>query len=444
MDSTATTGRTCEIDGADFITNSDGDATVPFGDKVDRGGTTVWVWTGDNEDEVDNETELFELAVTEADATEPATQISVTTEHGGEKAHLGKSVLYTVQLLDKNGNASKTYSNTLKFTGAVKLDSDGDPANDGILGTGDLPAWRIDPDAAPDNNPATGQYAVADGNTTENKPVGAAGPVIFSTEDGVIDGSDVLIKVEAAAKLAVVDYRGSFAYNRATVTVTDQYGDPIPGIRVHLDSSDNDSANDPTVPVPDDRYLAVGRDGSISIGYERDGKESATQTLTATIEDFDHDGDSSTDKLTSDQAATPATRRVTDGIGKVHWALEAVRDSGDTGRQIQAFDTETNTIFAGNPNDGNYTSDTSNSDPANHTTTYALYMVRYDSNDRFNIDLPDPDGAGAKPDPPIGPASYAAFEKALSKAAGYTVTWTIRGSGSRATNEFNLVVPASS
>ena len=41
-----------------------------------------------------------------------------------------------------------------------------------------------------------------------------------------------------------MDDRG--ADNRVTVTVTDQYGDPIPGVEARVDSEDTDTANEAT------------------------------------------------------------------------------------------------------------------------------------------------------------------------------------------------------
>ena len=397
MDSSATTGYTCEIDGTDYITGADGDTRVPLGDDVDTGGTTVWVWTGDDEDTVDDGAELFELPITEAEAAEPATGISVTTEHAGEKAHLGSSVLYTVQLVDKNGDAvanpNRWYRRALPFV-------DGDNE--------DFPVYEFG------GNP-TGQAAVADG--TASPPTDADGPVIFSTEDGVLDASDIFVKVEPDAEFAVVDERG--ANNRVTVTVTDQYGDPISGVDVRVDSADTDTNNDDTEIVVAGRYLTVGRDGSFSFGYERDGEVSATETLTATIEAFNHDGDDITPALVSDTSTDPMTAS---GSDTVEWAIVGTEGATDP-QQIRAFDTEMNTIFAGDDLD-------------------EVQFVSYDSNDRFNIDRPDPDGVdGPLPNPADAPASYAAFEKALGKATGYTLTWEITGRGSRATNVFSLVIP---
>ena len=408
MDSSATSGYTCEIDGTDHITDADGDARVPLGDSVDMGGTTVWVWTGDDEEKVSADSELFQLDISEAEAAEPATGIMVSTEHGGEKAHLGSSVLYTVQLVDKNGDAvgnpGKQYARTLPFVDADNANLNTYPAAQG------------------------GQAVVADSAT--GVPADSPGAVIFSTEDGVLNAGDINVKVEPSMDFAVVDNRG--ADNRVKVTVTDQYGDPISGIEVRVDSTDTDTDNDDTEIVVAGRYLSVGRNGSFSFGYERDGAVSATETLTATISPYDHDGDGCTQAQIDDAADTACTADntaplvsdttaiplVAAGSDTVEWAVVDT-DGETTAQQIRAFDTEMNTIFVG--------------------ANGSVQFVSYDSNDRFNIDLPAVDGGD---DPPNAPASYGAFERALSKAEGYTLTWTYVGRGSRATNTFNLVVPA--
>ena len=123
------------------------------------------------------------------------------------------------------------------------------------------------------------------------------------------------------------------------------------------------------------------------------------------------------------------------GSAVVHWAIVAETGEVDTARQIHAFDTETNTIFAGTLHDDGVFVSTETNDGV-IVDTNALYAVSYDSNDRFNIDPPED---GEPPvDPPDAAASYAAFERALSKDTGYTLTWEIIGRGSRATNQFNL------
>ena len=126
MDPAADTGYVCEIDGTDNSTGSGGDVSIGLGEG-DDGGTTVWIWTGDDDDTYDNDdTEHFELTISEDEAKKGPAQISITTEHGGEKAHLGSSVLYTIQVENEDGDAvsgdkSSGYSSKLGF-----VDGDGD------------------------------------------------------------------------------------------------------------------------------------------------------------------------------------------------------------------------------------------------------------------------------------------------------------------------------
>ena len=94
----------CEIDGTDLITGGGGDTNVALGD-IDMGGTIVWAWTGDNEDVVNGDTDLYRLDVDESEETSMAERVHVSTDFAGKKAHQGSSVLYTVQLQDAGGDA---------------------------------------------------------------------------------------------------------------------------------------------------------------------------------------------------------------------------------------------------------------------------------------------------------------------------------------------------
>ena len=131
----------CEIDSADEITGGDGNASVPLATIAD-GGTTVWAWTGDNEDKVDGDTDLFRLDIPEGASTAMADRARVSTEHSAAKAHLGSSVLYTVQLQNANGDVTvgadgKKPANflvTLTTTALVPDTTDTDPS-DGITVT---------------------------------------------------------------------------------------------------------------------------------------------------------------------------------------------------------------------------------------------------------------------------------------------------------------------
>ena len=132
---------------------------------------------------------------------------------------------------------------------------------------------------AGDATTATGEFVV--------------GSVTFSTEDSSRETGSVSVK--SAADYVAAAGRG--ASNRATVTVADQYGDPLPGSRVWLTTSLTEEVDGETVAlyqIGGGRSFAVGRDGSYTFGYEREGDGGATEELTA---HWDHDGDtcSSTD-----------------------------------------------------------------------------------------------------------------------------------------------------
>ena len=94
----------CEIDGTDLITGGSGDTTVDVG-STDTGGTTVWAWTGERRGRrLQDGTDPYRLDVPEFVGRTPV-QISVSTEHGGKKAHQGSTVTFTLQIQDIEGEA---------------------------------------------------------------------------------------------------------------------------------------------------------------------------------------------------------------------------------------------------------------------------------------------------------------------------------------------------
>ena len=475
----ATGMHSCEIDGSDLFTGGGGDASVALGD-VNAGGTTVWAWTGDNMDTVGSDTELYQLDVPESAATRVATRVRVSTGFAGAKAHLGSSVLYTVQLEDAMGAVTIGTDNVrprpaqFLVTLSTYAIIDTDPATDGlqpgrnpqgasvvttlplttdadgkatfsVSGLPDpAPSAKVDKytvdiqiQPAPNGN-APAAATDAAGNTSANNyfigatATTAAGDdavnnglvdvkvddttsattfegLVFSTEARDLTAATVSVSPPTAHVAAAA--RG--ASNRATATVADQYGDPIAGAKVTLTSSLNTGAAPATdVVIAGGRAVAVGGDGSYTFGYTRvppTGTLAAAETLTATwvyTQDANNDG-------TADDPASHT------GTATVEWA-GAPAATETSGQDIVSFDTDTNTIFTGG--------------------TGAVVVLNYDSNDRFNIDLPDPDGAGLGADPPQRTSTYAEFERNLGTGTNYDLLWTIAGTGSRAVNTFTLVI----
>ena len=468
-------GYLCEIDGTDMITGGDGDARDALVGGVNDGGTRVWAWTGDSEDTVDDDTDLYVLDISKSEEKAKAAQASVSTEFGGMKQKLGSSVLYTLQLQDGDGGDVTVGTDTKKpasylaslstFAYNAQLgdflsnasivtpiplttDSDGKATVTVAAPSADLDETRkgdkyrvvltviVIPDSghnAPagdlDDDVRTPDAAVlvdGDGATWANATM------VFSTEPGVVDAADITVSVEPAAGFVVADDRG--AGNRATVSVTNQYGDPITGVKVTLSSSEADTGGDEITGSSPTRYelgggreFTVGRDGSYTFGYERESDAAATETLTANLVGYDHDGDGSAadleddDQTAEDESATaPLTQT---GEKLVEWAGTPAASGDDaTDKLIRAFDTETNTIFV----------DTDDADTAG-----GVVVLGYDSNDRFNTDV---DGTDSDAEPTKA-SSYTAFEKALAK--GKRLSWTINSSGSRAVNVFTLTPAAS-
>ena len=531
----------CEIDGDDPITGGDGNTRVPLG-GVDDGGTVVWAWTGDSGDTVDDDTVLFRLDIDEGEEESMATKASVSTEHTAAKAHLGKTVLYTIQLQDDDGDVTVGKDGKKPASFLVKLITTAyvGPAGSRTLNpqgsslvttlpltTGDDGSVTFSAAGGPDTDPDVDaeEYHVqiliqprpdgnagsltptdmdaplsfvngdgddlqpylvdSNGDGTPDRPTGESivGEVIFSTEDSSRDASTV--SVESDADHVAAAARG--ASNRATVTVADQYGDPLPGQRVWLtsdvDTTPDDTTDNEVLVIAGGRALAVGRDGTYTFGYEREGDDNETETLIAhwdhdgdgcsaadvantaftswsvhlnndddTGNDvtWDHDGDSGTDEVLVtkncfdqrpvidldgdgdvDQPGTAgddaADRPIANfkgsapkmGDAVVQWAETPALGASATATDyiIQEFDKDTNTIFVAIMED-------LDSDPLTPDTVMAdsAVVVRYDSNDRFDIDGES--------------GTYAGFGNALKK--GRELSWNLVARGSRAINAFTV------
>ena len=423
----------CEIDKTDAITGGTGDSALTFTSLQGldaANGSTVWAWTGDDEDEVDvDDTELYRLDIP-GGISEPARLISVTNSHGGTKAHLGSSVLFTLQLRDKYGRATTgRYNRTLKFVASNMADL-------GLKG-----------DEVTRNTYSEFHVVNASGADAVNS---GAFTGVFSTEDSLAGATaaaaaaNVAVGVGPDPAYVAADTRG--AATRVKVTVVDQYGDPLPNREVRLRTGRGTPASqlqpdgctagetDCVIPIANDAHLAVDRSGSYTFGYERTGTGDAeSDGLAANVNPWDHDGD---DAVTDDAGAT-ANLEPGDGSGTVQWASEAMgTQPAASPKQILRLDKDTNTIFVGTV--------TGNAEDGYTIEDDSVEVIRYDSNDRFDIDtkagLATTDGS--TPTPASSEASgYAQFERNLFNLAGFELSWTIVGDGSRDVNAFRLHTP---
>ena len=438
----------CEIDKTDSITGGTGDTPLrlvsPQLDSVN--GTTVWAWTGGDGDEVeDGGTGLSRLDIP-GGISEPAGMISVTNGHGGSKAHLGSSVSFTLQLRDKYGRATTgRYNSRLTFV---------DGRMNGLKAAGATPPQSL-------------QFIVLGADPGDASAINSGSFTgVFSTEDSLAGGTVAIAQGKVSTSVGpnpsyvAADSRG--AATRVKVTVTDQYGDPIPnrGVRLRTDRTTPAGQVDSTHPtrpsnivIANDVYLAVDRGGSYTFGYERTGTGDAeTDGLLAKVERWDHDGDgcgtaedvtgglATTAIQTTDAAATcyddPGTAAVeeatapltpVDGMNSVQWASAIAADS-TANKQILAIDTATNTIFVG----------TVSGDPPTITDD-SVEVIYYDENDRFNIRRLA--SGGVTDSGMVGAATYAQFERSMFNLNGFLLSWKFAGSGSRDVNEYTLYVP---
>jgi hypothetical protein len=462
----------CEIDGADPITGGDGDARVAF-DGVDDGGTTVWAWTGEEGDELDDDTTLYRLEIT-TDPPRPASRVRITSSHPGiKKVHLGSSVVYTVQLQDHLGDVTigpdatdprpsrffvtlSTYA--IVPSGATFDDTQPVSPTNNLLARNaqgasvrtTIPLITDDDGKAtftvsglPDSNPLIDrdEYVVEIHIQGQPGPAGNAPPIaayyLGSSDMAATPSATGLVAVREGASAA--DYWGGLVFSTepndsSRLPVTDGDGTVVPGISVSVSAaakyiaSNGRGASTRATVTASDQYNDPIAGAAVSLGTNAtdDGEMVpiviASGRAIATGRDGSYtfgytreNAASFVETLTGswnhdgDDGTTPAVM----GTATVRWA--ALADDAETvGQQIRSFDTDTNTIYAGLDD-----------------ATNGVIVFYYDENDRYNII-----SGGA-----TSTTTYAGFERNLSTYTGYLVTWDAYNLRGRAVNEFTLTVP---
>ena len=290
-------GSKCAIHGSDPVTGANGDLLWPV--EVDeRGGTTVWAWTGDEDDKVtDRAAGLARVDLTELQEV-VATGAKVTHDIPEEayKAHFGTTVTVTVQLVGADGKDAVTPRGGVSYRVTVStwrgLDGTEPPVDgtvytlysftESVDRTGKLTftltAEDPDPDDTDDIGVSTDEmvigYEVANaaGNTL-SAPTGAScstsdpgSPTaprcpVFSDEKPEVRKVEVTTPTKYASPPAV----GGEAGNSAIVEVTDQYGEPLSNVKVLLTSSISDSDPDDVELLTTPRVTL--RDGRVRLPY---------------------------------------------------------------------------------------------------------------------------------------------------------------------------------
>ena len=393
----------CKIDALDPITNLSGDHTASITVNTDAGGTTVWAWTGEHDDEVEDGGEgLASINLTEtAPLTADAAKVTTDLGENVSRAAFGSTVTVTIQLIDttaSNGDAGPTAGNT-DYTVTERRDTDTNIQTDGAPGAVTAGAQvkthtvtvdasgkatftitADDPDATDRNNPdgdsaadpvvpnridrvrvtfrvvpATANAGPAVNEGLSSTDASGDQTITFSDAASVVSSATV----ESSADYLVVPTSGS-ASNVVTVTVLDQYGQPMRNQMVRLSSTHAptgaDPANESTFPVA----RRTDSSGSVRIGYTRVGGASVETVVAHNAADT-ADGTA----VTLDATNRIPANTTDGGQASVYWVSALTAATLAAGDALVA-DTDANTLIIANDTDG-------------------PQLVRYDDNDQFIV-----------------------------------------------------------
>ncbi len=403
----------CVIDALDPVTGLDGDLRHKASSvNVKAGGTTVWAWTGELGDKVDDVDEgLASINLTKT-APVAADSAKVTTDMatGVTRAHFGSTVTVTIQLVGANDadavpdDGGNSYTVTVRRANDMDIEEDATPAavaaadaaavSTRVLkvdasGKATFTITASDPDDTDRNNPngdsgatppvpnridrtrVTYTVATTSGgqdvdNTISSTEAGSQ-TITFSDARAVLNGASI----KPTAAFLTRPMTGS-ASNVVTVTVVDQYGRPIRGHLVRLSSTHDPAGGTPTNASTFPVARRTDSSGTVRIGYTYTGGASV-ETITANTSTTA--GGSET--LTAIQAdGTNVTKAV-------YWA-EPAAGPGVASGTVLAADLDNNTIIV------------SGSD--------GPQSVNYDDNDQYAV--------GASGEEAL--TSMAAFEEALT------------------------------
>ena len=404
----------CEINVLDDGTGLDGDLMVTV-QTVHEGGTTVWAWTGETGDKVEDGGEG--LASIELTDTAPVSALNakVTTDMamGANRAAFGSTITATIQLVGAEGADAIPPEGGASYRVFVRTEADALNAASDDLDTAVTPVsdtsatatvmrhtlnvdasgkatftmTAVDPDPNNDDDPDTGsveRVRVTYTVTQLSGPFATPGDST-SGQAAVTDGTDTITFSDApsvhrnAAITPTVDYlaaprSGGSASNVVTVTVTDQYGKGVRGHLVRLSSAHvptGDPANTSRFPVA----RRTDSNGSVRIGYSYTGGASV-ETLTP-----------NTASDTTPEATLVAFTNT--GVTEdVYWAATLMAADLASG-VVLVVDAERSTLIVASAN--------------------GPQLVRYDDNDQFTVT-----DSSADPALTDAPITMARFEQYLA------------------------------
>ena len=413
----------CEIDGADPVTDSLGNTGLTSLNATDIGeGLTVWIWTGDVGDEFDEMGDYLEISVDpQPKRAAGATQAAISSDlglKGNGDARYGQLVTFTIQLQDDEENNAATPEGGVKYTlrlevrnGRVAIDSTAatisvTPGEVELAadGSGTFVVTAADLDR---NNPGelTVEYilsrTITHENSTSTDAAVVAALLVPGTEDPT-GGTAVVPATDPATYTHTKVYRGLVVFSdtdakvtsvsvdaadhqatgstsnpvgtSATATVLDQYGRPMSGQPIVLESNLTGATNQT-------RPRFTGSNGQVRIGYSYGGG-AAVETVTAIWDG----GDTASTQPDCFHATDNATGEDRCGTATVFW-VGPVTDANSTATTDDADDQEITSpadVLSHDADNQQIVID--GDDAAADDAARAPSSLTYDPNDFFTVD----------------------------------------------------------
>ena len=383
------TGSACFID-SDTSTDSDGNLVLDVEPSPDR--RTMWAWSGDQDDEFDlDRTKYASLVV---DGVTRATAIKVTDDMkpASQQLSFGESVTFGFQLVDEDGD-HVAYEGieidlTARFTGTdsqrtttrltIETDANGraewsyEGPSDSSSASGESANLDLDARADYDFEDETTRGVI-------DHPTGQVDqPIYWSDEE---PRSTTLRVTFPNGPYQLASEKGAGSANLVRATLTDQYGDPVVGVRIDFFSDDPDG-------LPYGRHRTTNSRGEATLSYNRDVETTVLERVWAESED--------------------GSRR--SNTARHYWAIPA-EDGDSGGGDVVAVDTDADIVVV--------------------RAGGRILEVEYDSNDQFFLRATGSDS--------YGPVTLSEFEKKLD--TDDALSFAITDTRTSEVNTFRLTSP---
>ena len=254
-------GDDCEIDD-DPVTEPDGNVDVSVTLPKDPGSLTVWMWTGEVDDEFDADDTAFVSVEIDARLSGLNTELSDDLKKSAIRVKFGDTVTYTLQIVDINGDpvadeglgvmVTATEDDTSDRTDTADEPGNGEKRGDirtvetvyktDAAGRIEFSYTADDPDSAKDSADQITLTLIAVPATDEPVPAVAVGGIVIKATDVDADEGGVqTIWTDAASVAETLVLNQAVSYhetnddgvrNTVTATLVDQYGNPVRNQRV--------------------------------------------------------------------------------------------------------------------------------------------------------------------------------------------------------------------